>query len=170
MGKWRGRVEVGRCVLRQGGAAGRVSLSRAVLPGVGPGARASLVAWLHPLGPGRGRGAEKPLGSGLLRATPPSPSPIAVGSAAQGDVGPVAPPGPAVRSGGLRPRAPGSPLPPCPFLPVDLGTEWIERGDSLAEEREKRSTPCRFCKIAVTTLCPGVWVGKGKNQTLKMGT
>lgn len=43
---------------------------------------------------------------------------------------------------------------------------WGLRGPSaetgLAEDREKRSASCRFCKIAVTTLCPGCGWGRGR--------
>lgn len=58
--------------------------------------------------------------------------------------------------GGRRVVAPGSPFLPHPAC------RWVwasSAGTCLAEEREKRSAPCRFCKIAVTTL-PRVWVGE----------
>lgn len=94
--------------------------------------------------------------SSFLRATPPGPSPTAVGSAAQRVLGTV------VLGVVPGPDPSGFAFPPCPFLPVGLGTQGPSSGTGLVEELEKRSAPGRFCKIAVTTFCPGCGWGKGR--------
>lgn len=160
--KWRGRVEVGRCVLRQGAAAGRVSLSRTVLPGWGPEPGPPLLPRFTRWDRGGGAGPRTPLGEACSARPLPALPPSRWAAPPKETRGWSPLRGPRCGRGGREPGAPGCPFPPRPFLPVDLGTEWIERGDSLAEEREKRSGPCRFCKIAVTTLCPGCGWGKGR--------
>lgn len=142
-------------MVRQGAVAGGVSPSPAVWRGVGPGEAGP------PLSPGftsgtRARGRGTP-GSGFLRAAPPGPSPTAVGSAAQGDAGTVTSPGRADAVGVVaEPVAPGSAFLPHP----SCRRVWASSaGTRPAEERERRSAPGRFCKIAVTTL-PRVWVGE----------
>lgn len=111
---------------------------------------------------GGGAGPRNPLGAACSAQPLPALPPSRWAAPPKGTWGRSPRRGPRCGRGGRRPGAPGSPFPPRPFLPVDLGTEWIERGDSLAEEREKRSAPCRFCKIAVTTLCPGCGWEKGR--------
>lgn len=148
---------------RQGAAAGCVSPGRAGWRGVGPAVRASLIPRAAPSGSrAAARGPQTP-GSGFLRATPPGPSPTAVGSAARGAAGTGASPGPAVAWGWSSSPAQPTLLCPVPFPARRFGDqgEW-SAGTGRAKEREKRSAPCRFCKIAVTTFYPGCGRGKGR--------
>lgn len=165
MGKLRRRKENGGGGRRPGNEWCGEVLRPAVSPrlagqrGVGPGARASPVPWFLP--PRTGAGARAPDStpnppSSFLRATPPGPSPTAVGSAAQRVLGTV------VLGVVPGPDPSGFAFPPCPFLPVGLGTQGPSSGTGLVEELEKRSAPGRFCKIAVTTFCPGCGWGKGR--------
>lgn len=103
-----------------------------------------------------GREPPAPHGAGFSALPLPGPAPAAVGSAAPGGARP--------RCGGRRAPAPGSPSPLRPSCPWVWGPRGSSAGTGLAGEREKRSAPRRFCKIAVTTP-PGVWVGNGKNRT-----
>lgn len=98
--------------------------------------------------PGGGAGPRNPPGSGFLRATPPGPSPTAVGSAARGAAGTVASPGPAVAWGWS-----SSPAQPTLLCPVPLPArrfggrgEW-SAGTGRAKEREKRSAPLGFARL-----------------------
>lgn len=170
MGKLRRRQENGGAGRRPGDEwSGKVlppAVSARAAPGGegwGPQSGPPSSPALHPLGAGRRRGAQKPPGSGFLRATPPGPSPTAVGSAARGAAGTVASPGPAVAWGWSSSPAQPTLLCPVPFPARrfgDLG-EW-SAGTGRAKEREKRSAPCRFCKIAVTTFYPECGRGRGR--------
>ena len=73
------------------------------------------------------------------------------------------PRGPRSRWGGRgarRARPSFPPVPPPARGFGDRGASSAETG--LAEERGRRSAPGRFCKTAVTTLCPGCGWGKGR--------
>lgn len=140
---------------------GPPSCTRFTLLGPGPGP-----------GPGRRRGAgialSLPRSSFLLRPLPALP-PLRWAAPPE-EVGTVASRGAAVAVEVVAvPDPPGFLFSPRPILPAGSGTEGMSAGTGLAQKREKRSAPCRFCKIAVTTL-PRVWVGKGKDRSLKMGT
>lgn len=133
------------------------------LRGVGPGPRASLVLLLLLWGRGGGRGAENPLGAPsprALRALSP-----AVGCASPGDAGTVACRGPAGTLGWS--RRPGHPAllflraPSCPWV-WGLGASRAQGRAWQRNEKREALSPCRLCKIAVTTLCPGCGWGKGR--------
>lgn len=136
--------------MRQGAVAGGVSLSSAGLQGVGPGeAGPPLSPGFTPWDPGGGAGPRKPQGVDFSMLPHPAlPPPRGQRCPRRCGEGP---PPRALGRGGAGCRARGTP-----------SCWWVwgsSAGTCQAEEREKRSAPWRFCKIAVTTLAR-VWVGE----------
>ena len=107
--------------------------------------------------PGGGAGPRTPPGASSSARPLPALPPPRWAAPPEGLRGRSPPRGPRSRGGGRRaPRSPPSFAPvPLPARGFGDRGEW-SAGTGRAKEREKRSAPCRFCKIAVTTLYRGV--------------
>lgn len=163
-------------MVRRGAAAGCVSPSPAGWRGVGPGARASLVPLDSSFGSwARDQGNPRPRpvpGSSFLRGPLPALPPERWAPLPEELRGPSPAPGLRSRGGGPRARRTGLSIPlSTPVCPWVWRLRGMEPGDwpGRGARKEKRSFWV-LQEIAVTTLFPGLWVGKGKNRTLKMGT
>lgn len=111
-------------MVRPGAPACGVSPSPAGLQGVGPKKQGLSLSLVSPSGTwagARGPGTVPPAPKGFLCATPPGPSPTAVGSAVLG-AAPWPPPGARGRGGVFAEPGTRQLFLFCPFLRVGLGT------------------------------------------------